>query len=368
MLSISKLYNKHFYTSPIDNSALVLFRAVFGLLITLEAGGAIATGWVKRIFVDPTFHFTFIGFEWLDVLKGEFMYAYFAMMAIAGVFIMLGLFYRPAMLIYAIMWSGVYLAQKTAYNNHYYLLMLLCWIMVFMPANRRFSLDSKRKPEILSYAMPNGIRWFWIAQITIVYTYAAIAKIYPDWLAGKFVEISFHAKKDWPIIGSFLTLPYMDLLVSYTAILFDGLISPLLLWKKTRKWAFISSLIFHLFNSLVFHIGIFPFMSISFALFFYPPETIANYFQRIIKSKSSQPTNKKATNSYIPNWVFGIATVYLLIQLILPLRHWVIPGNVLWNEAGHRCSWRMMLRSKSGKTNFIVLDKKGEQKVLHQKD
>ncbi len=372
------IFNREVLSQPINNAPLVLFRAVFGLLITLEAGGAIATGWVKRVFVEPSFHFTFMGFEWLNFLQGEMMYGYFALMAVAGIFVMLGLFYRPAMVIYAIMWTSVYLAQKTAYNNHYYLLMLLCWIMAFMPANKRFSLDARRNPNIASDTMPQGIRWFWIAQITIVYTYAAIAKIYPDWLEGKFVELAFEARKDWPIIGPLLNLPYFALIVSYSAILFDGLISPLLLWKKTRKWAFISSLAFHLFNSAIFHIGIFPFMSIAFALFFYEPEQIAKLFQWLFRpDRFWKPVRSKQQNSFderrggpvcppdttgqthrsAPTWVVSIALTYLLFQTIIPLRHWIIPGNVLWTEEGHRCSWRMMLRAKSGYVRFTVEDK-----------
>jgi len=52
----------------------------------------------------------------------------------------------------------------------------------------------------------------------------------------------------------------------------------------------------------------------------------------------------------------GLAT-YLLIQLLLPLRHHTFKGDVLWTEEGHRLSWRMMLRSRSGLTRFKIVDK-----------
>ena len=39
----------------VDNSALVVFRVFFGLLITIEAWGAIFTGWIKRSFIEPQF-------------------------------------------------------------------------------------------------------------------------------------------------------------------------------------------------------------------------------------------------------------------------------------------------------------------------
>lgn len=38
----------------------------------------------------------------------------------------------------------------------------------------------------------------------------------------------------------------------------------------------------------------------------------------------------------------------------MPLRHWIIPGDVLFTEEGHRLSWRMMLRTKSGSNKFYI--------------
>src|SRR5690554_7360920 len=49
---------------------------------------------------------------------------------------------------------------------------------------------------------------------------------------------------------------------------------------------------------------------------------------------------------------------YLILQVLLPLRHWAIKGDVLWTEEGHRLSWRMMLRARGGEAEFKVVDKK----------
>ena len=43
-------------------------------------------------------------------------------------------------------------------------------------------------------------------------------------------------------------------------------------------------------------------------------------------------------------------------QLLLPLRHGSVPGNVNWTEEGHLYAWHMKLRSKSGRARFIVTD------------
>jgi len=55
---------KRYLFNPIDNSALIVFRIFFGILITVEAWGAIATGWVRRTMVEPEATFNFIGLEY----------------------------------------------------------------------------------------------------------------------------------------------------------------------------------------------------------------------------------------------------------------------------------------------------------------
>ena len=87
----------------VDNSALVVFRALFGLLITIEAFGAIFTGWIRRTMIEPEFTFNFIGFEFLQPLPGNGMIWYYAIMGVFGIFVMLGFKYRMSMVLYGIM-------------------------------------------------------------------------------------------------------------------------------------------------------------------------------------------------------------------------------------------------------------------------
>ncbi|NNL82302.1 MAG: HTTM domain-containing protein, partial [Winogradskyella sp.] len=264
--------NKLLFTS-IDNSPLIVFRVFFGFLCFLESVGAVVTGWVKRTLIDPEFTFTFIGFEWLQPLPGDWMYAYYIVMGLFGLMIMIGYKYRFSAFMFAIMWTATYLMQKSAYNNHYYLLCLLSFIMVALPANRYASIDVLINPKLKKLSMPSWCRWVFIIQLFILYTYASIAKIYPDWLNGSVTELLMKARADYPIIGDLLQEKAIHYCIAYGGILFDGLIIPLLLYKPTRKVAFIVSLFFHLFNSIVFQIGIFPYLSLAFSVFFFEPKT-----------------------------------------------------------------------------------------------
>lgn len=350
-----------FLFKQIDNTGLVLFRAVFGLLITTEAFGAIATGWVRRTLVDTPFTFNFIGFDFLQYLQGDLMYYYFVIMGIFGIFVMLGYKYRFSMIAYAIMWTSVYLMQKSSYNNHYYLMMLLCWIMAFLPANRWFSLDAKLEPELKNPAMPRWVLLVLIFQVWIVYTYASVAKFYPDWLDASMAGLLMSSKSDYWLIGELLQKSWVHWTIAYTGILFDLLIVPLMLWKRTRLLGFIISVIFHLFNSIVFQIGIFPYMSIAFALFFFTPEILQ---KRFLPKKKLYTGNEVIVPKY-KKLIVGIFSVYFLFQLGLPLRHWFLKDDVLWTEEGHRLSWRMMLRSKNGSLTVWVKDKANGVKLRY---
>ncbi len=349
-----------FLFKQIDNTGISLFRIIFGLLITLEAFGAIATGWVRRVLVEPDFTFNFIGFGFLQSFVGEGMYLYFALMGVFGVFVMLGYKYRIAMFSYALLWTTVYLMQKTSYNNHYYLMVLLCWIMAFLPTNRRYSLDAKFNPLYKSLSMPQWVKWALILQVGIVFFYGSVAKWYPDWLNGTAPGMILKSKSHYYIIGDLLQQKWAHYVVAYFGIIFDLIIIPLLLWKKTRLFGFYLSLFFHLFNSIVFQVGIFPYMSIAFALFFFTSEAIQKRFKL-------KPEIYQGDTVIIPkykNILIGIFFVYFIFQIVLPLRHWVIQDDVLWTEEGHRMSWRMMLRTKSGTLTVRVEDKlTGENKV-----
>lgn len=346
------MINRWLFTQ-IDNSALIIFRVFFGFLIAAEAIGAIFTGWVKMTLVDPKFTFNFIGLDFLQPLPGYGMYIYFAIMGVFGILVMLGYRYRFSVIAYTIMWAGVYFMQKASYNNHYYLLLLLLLMMSVLPAANYFSLDTKRNPEKIKISMPRWCVLVIIAQLWIVYTYASVAKLYPDWLDYTVAKNLMASRAYYPIIGDILQQHWTHVCITYFGILFDLLIIPLLLWKRTRFTAFCISIFFHLFNSIVFQIGIFPYLSLAFTVFFFSREKIHHIF---MPKKKFYDADEIRIPAYKKTLLI-ISAIWFVIQIGLPLRHWAIPGDVLWTEEGHRLSWRMMLRGKTGTTNFYILDK-----------
>ena len=61
----------------------------------------------------------------------------------------------------------------------------------------------------------------------------------------------------------------------------------------------------------------------------------------------------QADPNYRPYILVALALI-ALFHVLVPLRHHLFAGDVAWTEEGHRYSWRMMLRSKSGNGKFYV--------------
>lgn len=345
----------------IDNSPLIIFRIFFGILIACECFGALLTGWVEKNLVAPRYTFPFIDFQWLEALSGPGLYFYFFVMGLLGICVALGYKYRFSIISFTLLWTGAYLMQKTAYNNHYYLLVLISLFMCFCPADKNYSVYAKNNPEGKTDSMYGYVKWIIVVQLFIVYVYASAAKLYGDWLDFGMIELLMRSRANYPIIGTLLQQHWAHQIIGTFGILFDLLIIPALLWKPSRKLAFVLSIFFHLFNSIVFQIGIFPYLSLAFSVFFFEAETIRSIF---FKTKKPYTANKLDIPRY-KNGILVVLGIYFLIQILLPVRHYVIHDNVLWTEEGHRLSWRMMLRSRAGKGVFTVVNKRtGEETTI----
>jgi len=121
---------------------------------------------------------------------------------------------------------------------------------------------------------------------------------------------------------------------------------------------------FHVMNSITFQIGTFPYMMIGACVLFYPAEKLRKWF----RIKNEHSTELKAPSQLNTTLISVAFILFFAVQILLPLRHYTIPGNVFWTEEGHRLSWRMMLRSKGGTATFRNTKKQnGTQEIRDAK-
>jgi len=342
---------KDFLNHPVSIAPLVLFRLSFGLIMLIEVIRFFQNSWIERYFINPQFYLPYPLFSWLHPLPGNGMYYLFVLLGICSVFIMLGLFYRFSALFFFLGFTYQFLLDQSNYLNHFYLIILLAFLLIFLPAHRYLSLDN------LIFGQ-RGIRFvpFWSLfllrfQIAIPYIYGGIAKINPDWLQGYPLKFWLGSRTDFPFIGSYFHEEWMVLVFSYGGLLFDLFIVPALLFSKTRIPAIFTLLFFHLTNHTLFQIGIFPWFMMLATFVFLPPAW-SGFLFRIDQPHSGEQRRTKA--GFISARGISILGFYMALQILLPLRHYLISSNPSWDEIGHRFAWHMKLRSKQGSFYYQV--------------
>lgn len=353
---------------PRDAASLAVFRILFGTILSLSAVRFLWNGWVERFFVRPTFFFKYWGFEWVQVLPEPWMTALYVAMAVLAAFVAIGFFYRVSIVGLFAIFTYVELADVTNYLNHYYLVSLLALLMCFLPLHRAFSVDAWRASGRMPSTVPAWVLYLMRFQVGVVYFYAGIAKLQPDWLLhAQPLGIWLAARTEVPLIGSLLTLPAMPYVMSWAGFLNDTFVVPFLLWKRTRPYAFAMVVVFHLCTHLLFAIGIFPFLMVTGATLFFD----ADWPRRWVGAKRAAPQGDPAKhqNMHRPNvnrWSTPIALLvaaYCFVQAVVPLRALAYPGDVLWHEQGMRYSWRVMVREKNGSITYRVRWRGSEREV-----
>ncbi len=321
-------------------------------------------GWIEELYIEPDFHFSYYGFEWIKPI-GEFTYLIFAVCFISSLFVMIGLKYKTSIILFFLSFTYIELMDKTTYLNHYYFISILSFLLIFIPANATFSVDN----IINQKKFTNIPRWSVDALkllITIVYLYAGVAKINSDWLIEAMpLKIWLQSKYDLPLIGgNLLQMEWVHYAMSWGGMLYDLSIPFLLMLNKTRIMAFILVVFFHVFTLILFPIGMFPHIMIFSSMVFFSSkfhEKILYQIRRVITKVGKKVKSKKikmeTSNLYVlqkQNLTLFTVTSFFILQILLPFRYQLYPGELFWHEQGYRFSWRVMLIEKIGYTNFKV--------------
>lgn len=343
------------WMQPVDIAGLVWFRVCFGAIMVWEVGRYLAYDRVRSYYIEPDFHFTYFGFSWAAPLPGSWMYVVFGMLGLLAACITVGFAYRVATVGFFVLFSYVFLLEQATYLNHLYLVALLSFIMIFLPAHRAMSVDAWRRPALRSDQVEAWSIWILRAQLGVVYFFGGIAKLNADWLHAMPLRAWMETRADWALVGGLLAWDGTAWLMSYGGLLLDLLVVPLLLIPRTRPYALAAALSFHLLNELLFSIGIFPYLMAAATLVFlepdWPRKALGRWLPRAIGTVALPPASSTR------RWSLGLLWgSWLLVQVLLPLRHVLYPGNVSWTEEGHTFAWHMKLRSKTARASFTLTD------------
>ena len=321
-----------------------------------------ANGWIHQLYIEPDFFFSYSGFEWVQPLGG-FTYVLFLICGLSAIFVSLGLKYRIAIITFFLSFTYIELMDKTTYLNHYYFISILSFLMIFLPANAYFSMDAFRNKQLRSQQVPAWAIDSIKLLLCIVYFYAGLAKLNSDWLIRAMpLEIWLPSKYSIPILGDLFQQSWTHYAFSWAGALYDLAIPFLLLIKRTRVLAFVLVVVFHLLTRVLFPIGMFPYIMIVSALIFFDAglhNKILGYFSRWFNI-SKDVFDNAATYTFPKKWMknvsLAIVSIFFIIQLTVPFRYVLYPGDLFWTEEGYRFSWRVMLMEKTGYANFKIVD------------
>lgn len=340
---------------PVPAQSLACFRMAFGLMMAFWAIDYIARDRVRFHCSVPLFHFTWYGFDWVRPWPGDGMSWQFAGLVIAGLMLCVGAFCRLSALVFAVGFTHFFLIDRTHYQNHYYLILLLSWLMVMLPTGRLWSVDAASGRIRGSRVIPRWSLLLLQFHIALPYVYGGLAKLDADWLSGQPMRCMLMTKAWVPVAGPYLDTNTCALFLTYGGLFFDLLVVPSLIWRPTRAAAFSLAVIFHLANAFLFSIHVFPWLMIAATTVFFEPDWPGRLVRQSpvrrvpgAQQPVSGPLSRQAA------MLAGIGVLYCAFHLLWPLRHHVLPGNAGWTEDGHYFSWRMMLRGKTSGFRYFV--------------
>lgn len=370
---------KSYLHQEVSAAPLAVFRIGFGIMMLLSIIRFWYHGWIEKLYIDPKWHFSYYGFEWVQPL-GEWTYALFSICGLSAFMVAVGFRYRVSIILFFLSFTYIELMDKTTYLNHYYFISILSFLMIFLPAHARFSVDNYAFTSTSSVrrgkarSQPPKVKKWCIDSIkvllSIVYFYAGLAKINSDWLLkAQPLKIWLQSKYDLPLIGAnLMQQEWFYYAMSWSGMIYD-LSIPFLLWyRKTRMYAYVLVVIFHVFTRILFPIGMFPYIMIVSAIIFFEPrvhELILNYLKKITRWLNPQLITAFSLKNgivYSGKKALLLVGMFLSLQVLFPFRHYLYPGELFWHEQGFRFSWRVMLMEKMGTTTFTVVDSKTGKK------
>jgi vitamin K-dependent gamma-carboxylase len=331
---------------PADPAGLAAFRALYGLVVAFGAARFLASGTLDKLYCDQAVYLRYPGLAFVPVPDVATIRALYVGFIVLGLLIAVGLFTRLAAAAFTATFAWVQLIDLTNYLNHYYLVVLLGVLLVVLPANAAYALDaavfSARRD-----AVPTGAYLLLRFQVACVYLFAALAKVGPDWLlSGQPLGLWLPARDELPVIGPLLSFPLVTLLLSWGGFVYDATIVFFLSRRRTRAAAYVVVLVFHGLTSVFFEIGMFPvIMAVATTVFFDP-----GWPRRALPGRAA--TAPRPTR--IGRATYALAACWIAFHVLFPLRCFALGDDVLWDEAGMRFSWRVMVREKSGSLEYRV--------------
>lgn len=345
---------------PVDPSSLAVLRVALGAVGVLSAVRIAAYGWIDSLYAGPAHRFTYLGFGWVPQPGPAAMAGLVVALGLASLALALGWRTRWAAAGVLLSLGWIELIDVTTYLNHYVLLTLVAGLSVVAPVGAGASLDARRAGG--PRAVARGWVWLLRFQVGIVYASAGLAKLQADWLVHALpLRLWLPADAGRPLVGPLLELPATAPVLSVAGAAFDVSIVPLLLWRRSRPFAWAVLVGFHVATWSLFPIGVFPWVMIGASTVFFEPDWPRRLLVRWRARRGSDrpvavPAPGPPASPRVRRALAVAAAAWVAVVVAMPLRHLALPGDHRWTGQGYRFAWNVLLTEKAGSVSFAVTD------------
>lgn len=310
-------------------------------------------------FIKPSdFFFPYELFEFITKPSNAALDLVTPILFLSAVFIIIGFYSRIAAFVYMVVFGYVFLIDSSTYNNHFYLYLILLFLLGITKADSSLSVRSWRSGTFLSGVLPSWNYLIFRLQFLLVYFIAGLQKLFNlHWLNGAVNRRVLEPLAENYGLGT-SELNTLSLFYSYTGLVYDLIIGFLLWNRSTRLIGVVLAVLFNAANFFTLQIGSFPVMLTLSLLVYLDPEVayrkVVTYLKRPGIAIPKQPLKSSSL-------LVGFLALFFAVQILLPFRHFVIKGNVSWTGEGEYWSWRMRMPHKDLiKFETVIIDNKNK--------
>ncbi|KAK2580809.1 hypothetical protein KPH14_011543 [Odynerus spinipes] len=368
---------------PTDPASLGITRALFGICMVVDVVEERGLADIDIKWGDPwDCHFPLIhgmtppSLSWMIVLYGAMWLGAFGLM--------LGFRFKVACALFVLPYWYLFLLDKSYWNNHTYLYGIVATLLWCTDANKYFAFDAKYvKRE--NDTVPLWNYFILKFQFFALYFLAGLKKSGKEWLEGySMTNLSRHWVFD--PFKIFLTTEETDFfIVHWFGFIFDLTVGFWMLFDKTRLPAMIFCTAFHLMNSRLFSIGMFPYVCLATMPLFcnadWPRalctsikrqrdlllskcvQTIKNYLRNPVDNQENEDeyddssSNAKSVDdpklkdikpqkvTKKQKFVVSMLLIHIALQFFLPYSHFITKGYNNWVPGLYGYSWDMMVHT-----------------------
>jgi vitamin K-dependent gamma-carboxylase len=254
----------------VSGASLSVFRIFFGIFLMVDA----LYFWLGRYsyFPEHIVHFKYSGFASWPNLTPTTLKVSLGLLVLGGLLISLGAFVRIAAAVVVGVILHLLMQNAGFYLNHLALTALVAFVFCWVPTTRYYALRKTRSARGDATIARYEIYWV-IGLFFMTYWIGGLEKLRMEWFSGDILLVNFGISARYGNkLGNLMYSSYPIWVATWATLIIEFLAPVGILFRKTRVAAVAVLSVFHIFNHLVFSIGLFSFLMLAAMVLYFDPK------------------------------------------------------------------------------------------------